>query len=112
VLALDAARREAGDGWEVVTRSGTNRTGIDAVEWAARAEQLGAGEILLTSWDRDGTGSGYDTELLGAVSERVRLPLIASGGAANPAHMVEALRAGCGRGARGIDLPRWCAHGW
>lgn len=94
VLALDAARREAGDGWEVVTRSGTNRTGIDAVEWAARAERLGAGEILLTSWDRDGTGSGYDTELLRAVSERVRLPLIASGGAANPAHLVEALRAG------------------
>lgn len=94
VLAIDAARRESGDGWEVVTRSGTNRTGIDAVEWAARAVSLGAGEILLTSWDRDGTRSGYDVELLDAVCGAVDVPVIASGGADTVAHMVEALDAG------------------
>lgn len=95
VLALDAARREAGmDGWEVVTRSGTQRTGIDAIAWACEAEELGAGEILLTSWDRDGTGAGYDLALIEAISATVRIPIIASGGASSAAHMVEALEAG------------------
>lgn len=94
VLAIDAARRSAEPGWEVVTRSGTTRTGLDAANWAQQAEQLGVGEILLTSWDRDGTGEGYDLPLLRAVSSAVRLPIIASGGASGPAHMLEAFDAG------------------
>lgn len=98
VLAIDAAR-VLGDGtqrrrWEVVTRSGTCRTGIDVLDWAIRATDLGAGEILLTSWDRDGTRSGYDLDLLTAVSAAVRVPVIASGGADTPAHLAAALRAG------------------
>jgi imidazoleglycerol phosphate synthase cyclase subunit len=95
VLALDAARRLGdGAGWEVVVRSGAERTGAEAVAWAARAVELGAGEILLTSWDRDGTRSGYDLELVSAVSRIVSVPVIASGGAAHAAHLVDALRAG------------------
>jgi imidazoleglycerol phosphate synthase cyclase subunit len=93
VLALDAAARPDG-GWEVVVRSGHDRTGKDAVAWAKAAEALGAGEILLTSWDRDGTRSGYDLDLLRAVSTSVHVPVIASGGAATPAHLCEALEAG------------------
>lgn len=92
VLALDAARE--GDGWTVVVRSGTDRTGKDAVEWARRAAELGAGEILLTSWDRDGTGEGYDLSLLRSVRAAVSVPIIASGGAAHPAHLAEGLEAG------------------
>ena len=92
-LALDAAARD-GDGWEVVVTSGRERTGRDAVEWAREAVGRGAGEILLTSWDRDGTRTGYDTALIRAVSDAVSVPMIASGGAATPAHLVEALRAG------------------
>lgn len=94
VLALDAARRLDGDGWEVVVASGRERTGRDAVDWAAEAVQRGAGEILLTSWDRDGTGDGYDSALLSAVSQRVSVPVIASGGAKTPAHLAAALDAG------------------
>lgn len=92
VLALDAARTAGG--WEVVTKSGKERTGLDAVGWAREAAERGAGEILLTSWDRDGTGSGYDLDLIGAVSRAVRVPVIASGGAAGPEHLIEAVRAG------------------
>ena len=98
VIAVDAARREgsADDAptWEVVTRSGTNRTGIDAIEWMRNAQELGAGEVLLTSWDRDGTRGGYDLDLLRAASAAVNRPIIASGGASTPAHMTEALAAG------------------
>lgn len=94
VIAVDAAAREDGEGFEVVTLSGTRRTGIDAVAWAARAEQMGAGEILLTSWDKDGTKSGYDLKLIAAVSDAVRVPIIASGGAATPEHMADAVKAG------------------
>jgi cyclase len=94
VVAVDAARRHEGDGWEVVVRSGKDRTGIDAVQWAEDVVARGCGEILLTSWDRDGTKSGYDLALLTAVSDRVNVPVIASGGAAHPAHLVEALEAG------------------
>jgi len=93
VIAIDAAAGEGGS-WEVVTLSGKNRTGIDAVKWAVEAVNRGAGEILLTSWDRDGTKSGYDLELLRAISSAVNVPIIASGGAANPMHMVEAVNAG------------------
>ncbi len=96
VLALDAAATGAADGprWEVVTHSGANRTGIDAVAWAREAQQRGAGELLLTSWDRDGTHRGYDLELLGAVADAARVPVIASGGAASARHMADAVAAG------------------
>lgn len=94
VIAIDAAARADGSGWEVVTRSGTHRTGIDAIAWAREAVARGAGEILLTSWDRDGTRSGYDCDLLRAVSEAVPVPVIASGGADSADHLREALEAG------------------
>ncbi|MCC7388575.1 MAG: imidazole glycerol phosphate synthase subunit HisF [Phycisphaerales bacterium] len=96
VLAVDAARQGQGQGqgWEVITRSGANRTGIDAVAWIRRAVGLGAGEILLTSWDRDGTREGYDLALLGAASAAVAAPVIASGGADHAGHMIDAMRAG------------------
>ena len=92
VIAIDAARKD--DSWEVVVRSGTERTGLDAVEWASQATGLGAGEILLTCWDRDGTRSGYELELHRILSETVSVPVIASGGADGPQHMLEAFEAG------------------
>jgi imidazole glycerol-phosphate synthase subunit HisF len=103
VLALDAATRistvvipnsPVSSTWEVVVRSGRDRTGDDAVAWARRAADLGAGEVLLTSWDRDGTRQGYDLALITAVSEAVRVPVIASGGADSPEHMIQAFEAG------------------
>ncbi len=94
VVAIDAAGRAGGGGWEVVTLSGGHRTGIDAIGWAREAVERGAGEILLTSWDRDGTRSGYDTALLAEVSRAVRAPVVASGGAAAPEHLIAALEAG------------------
>ncbi len=93
VAALDA-RRVAGGKWEAVIHSGQDRTGQDAVEWAKEAVNRGAGEILLTSWDRDGTRSGYDLELISAVAAAVKVPIIASGGAASPQHFVEAANSG------------------
>ena len=92
VLAVDAAA--AGLGWEVVVESGRRRTGMDVVEWCEKATAMGAGEILLTSWDRDGTGEGYDLDLVGAVSSAVTVPVIASGGADTARHLIEALQAG------------------
>jgi cyclase len=97
IVAVDARRRDAGDpskGWEVYTHGGRRRVGFDAVEWITRAEKLGAGEILLTSMDRDGTKDGYDIELTRTVSDSVRIPVIASGGAGRPEHFHEALTAG------------------
>ncbi|MCB9666764.1 MAG: imidazole glycerol phosphate synthase subunit HisF [Myxococcales bacterium] len=95
VIAIDAALCEGNEAdWEVVVRSGKERTGLDAVAWAERAEAMGVGEILLTSWDRDGTRSGYDQDLIRAISMAVHIPVIASGGAAHAEHMVEALQAG------------------
>lgn len=94
VVAVDAARRADGPGWEVVVHSGKERTGQDAIAWCREVVARGAGEILLTSWDRDGTKSGYDLALLEAASSAVNVPIIASGGAAHPAHLAEALRAG------------------
>ena len=92
VVAIDAAK--SAEGWEVVVRSGKQRTGLDAVRWAARVCEIGAGEILLTSWDRDGTHAGYDLELLERVSRAVTLPVIASGGAASAEHLHQALSRG------------------
>jgi cyclase len=95
VVAVDARRTETAEsGWEVYTHGGRNATGIDAVEWCARAQSLGAGEILLTSMDRDGTRDGYDLPLLNAVAARVRIPVIASGGAGALEHLDAALSSG------------------
>ena len=97
VIAIDARRRVAEDqamGWEVYTHGGRKNAGLDAVEWAVRAEQLGAGEILLTSMDRDGTRDGYDVDLTRAVSSAVRIPVIASGGAGRLEDFHEALDQG------------------
>jgi cyclase len=94
VVAIDARRRTADGGWEVYTHGGRRNIGLDALEWAMRAQRLGAGEILLTSMDRDGTRSGYDIELTRAVSRAVRIPVIASGGAGTTEHFYEALTEG------------------
>jgi cyclase len=91
VVAIDARRRTSGDGWEVVVRGGRDATTHDAVAWAERAVELGAGELLVTSIDRDGTRSGFDTELLRAIADRVGVPVIASGGAAGPDDFVRAV---------------------
>lgn len=92
VVAIDAKRK--GDSWEVYIHGGRTPTGIDAVEWAMKVEELGAGEILLTSMDRDGTKDGYDIELTRTISETLSIPVIASGGAGNPQHLYEGLVAG------------------
>ena len=95
VVAIDARRRPGDEvSWDVVVKGGREVTGIEAVAWAQRAVQLGAGELLVTSMDRDGTRSGYDTELLRAITSRVAVPVIASGGAAGPADCVAAVRDG------------------
>jgi cyclase len=94
VLAIDARKRVGGEGWDVFSHGGRRATGRDAVEWAAYGEQLGAGEILLTSMDFDGTHAGYDIPLTRAVSGAVRLPVIASGGAGSVQHMHDALTTG------------------
>jgi imidazole glycerol-phosphate synthase subunit HisF len=97
VVSIDARGRAANDasqGWEVYTHGGRSPTGLDAMEWAVRAEKLGAGEILLTSMDRDGTRDGYDIQLTRAISDSVRIPVIASGGAGKLEHFYEALTDG------------------
>ncbi len=93
VLAIDAKRNARGS-WNVFTKGGREDEGIDAVEWAARGEQLGAGEILLTSMDTDGVQDGFDCELTRAVSRATRIPVIASGGAGKPEHFVRVLTEG------------------
>jgi cyclase len=100
VLAVDAVRRPAGSGsgcgpvWDVRVHSGMRETGLDALEWCRRAEILGAGEILLTSIDRDGTGIGYDVDLLSRVTATCGISVIASGGAANPGQFLAGVEAG------------------
>jgi len=93
VVAIDARRNDAG-GWTVYTHGGRRATDLDAVAWAVRAVELGAGELLVTSMDRDGTEAGYDVELLGHIGSRVDVPLIASGGAGTLDHFAEALAPG------------------
>ena len=94
VLAIDAKRREDGSGGNVYRNGGRIDMGIDAVEWAVKADRLGAGEILLTSMDCDGTKAGYDLELTRTIAENVSVPVIASGGAGNMEHFYEALTEG------------------
>ncbi|MEU5833583.1 imidazole glycerol phosphate synthase subunit HisF [Streptomyces diacarni] len=94
VLSVDARRRAEGTGFEVTTHGGRRGTGVDAVEWAHRAAELGAGEILLNSMDADGTKDGYDTEMIAAVREHVTVPVIASGGAGRLDHFPPAIGAG------------------
>lgn len=94
VVAIDARKRENGEGWTVYKNGGRIDVGLDAVEWAAKAEKLGAGEILLTSMDCDGTKAGYDLELTRAIADEVKIPVIASGGAGNMEHFYDALTEG------------------
>ena len=94
VVAIDARRREDGSGWNVYKNGGRIDTGLDVLEWATRAEQMGAGEILLTSMDSDGTKAGYDLALTRAVAFRVSIPVIASGGAGAKEHFYDALTKG------------------
>ena len=92
VLAIDAKRRDGG--WEVFVAGGRTPTGIDALRWAREGAERGAGEIMLTSMDRDGTKDGYDTELVRVIADAVEIPVIASGGAGEPRHLVEGFGAG------------------
>lgn len=106
VVAVDAKRRdEPGRPWyEVMTHAGTQPTGRDAVEWAVEAERMGAGEILLTSVDRDGTADGYELTLTRLVAQAVRIPVVASGGAGRPEHLADVLTAGCADAALAASI--------
>lgn len=106
VVAIDAKRRSDGSGWNIYKNGGRVDMGIDAVEWAVRAGELGAGEILLTSMDCDGTKNGYDVELTRVVSDNVSIPVIASGGAGKLEHFCEAFveESGCGIGGFTFSL--------
>ena len=103
VLAIDA-RRQGADRWHVYTRGGRDDEGLDAVAWAARGEQLGAGEILLTSMDTDGVQDGFDCPLTQAVSRATHIPVIASGGAGKPEHFVRVLTDGCADAALAASI--------
>ena len=97
VCAIDARRRDRQDpskGWDVYVRSGRDNTGLDALEWAKKVESLGAGEILLTSMDADGTKAGFDLELTRTISDAVSIPVIASGGVGNLKHLAEGVTRG------------------
>lgn len=104
VVAIDAKRREDGKGYNIFKNGGRVDMGIDAVEWGIKACELGAGEILLTSMDRDGTKAGYDIELTRTISENVNIPVIASGGAGSKEHFYEALTDGCADAALAASL--------
>jgi imidazole glycerol-phosphate synthase subunit HisF len=93
VVAIDAKR--SGSHWEVFTHGGRNATGLDAIEWAKKMESLGAGELLLTSMDQDGTKRGFDLELTRLISDAVDVPIIASGGVGNLQHLVDGVKVGC-----------------
>ena len=94
VVAIDARRRVASEGWDVYTHGGRNATGLDAVEWASRSAQLGAGELLVTSMDRDGTKLGYDLALLRTITGAVGVPVVASGGVGTLEHLRQGLDEG------------------
>lgn len=104
VVAIDAKRRADGSGWNIYKNGGRVDMGMDAVEWARTAEKMGAGEILLTSMDGDGTKAGYDIELTRAISQTVGIPVIASGGAGTLEHFYEALTEGGAEAALAASL--------
>lgn len=104
VVAIDARRREDGSGWNVYKNGGRIDTGLDAIEWAIKADRMGAGEILLTSMDCDGTKAGYDIELTRLISQNVSIPVIASGGAGTKEHFYDALTEGCADAALAASL--------
>ena len=104
VVAIDARRREDGSGWNVYKNGGRIDTGLDAIEWAMNADKMGAGEILLTSMDCDGTKAGYDIELTRLISQNVSIPVIASGGAGTKDHFYDALTEGCADAALAASL--------
>lgn len=104
VVAIDARRREDGSGWNVYKNGGRIDTGLDAIEWAMKADKMGAGEILLTSMDCDGTKAGYDIELTRLISQNVSIPVIASGGAGTKNHFYDALTDGCADAALAASL--------
>ena len=104
VVAMDARRRKNGSGWTIYRSGGRIDTGIDAVEWAIRAQKLGAGEILLTSMDCDGTKAGYDLELTRTIADNLSIPVIASGGAGILEHFYDALTAGGAEAALAASL--------
>ena len=104
VVAIDARRREDGSGWNVYKNGGRIDTGLDAIEWAMKADKMGAGEILLTSMDCDGTKAGYDIELTRLISQNVSIPVIASGGAGTKDHFYDALTEGCADAALAASL--------
>lgn len=104
VVAIDARRREDGSGWNVYKNGGRIDTGLDAIEWAMKAHEMGAGEILLTSMDCDGTKAGYDIELTRLISQNVSIPVIASGGAGTKDHFYDALTEGCADAALAASL--------
>ncbi|OHB27967.1 MAG: imidazole glycerol phosphate synthase subunit HisF [Desulfuromonadaceae bacterium GWC2_58_13] len=112
VVAIDARQMAGSDPrrWEVYTHGGRNATGIDAVEWAARMESFGAGEILLTSMDKDGTKDGYDIPLTRAISDRVKIPVIASGGVGNLEHIREGLVEGGASAALAASIFHFRQH--
>ncbi len=112
VVAIDARRRSSGDtaAWEVLTYGGTRPTGLDAVEWAGRVASLGAGEILLTSMDADGTRAGFDCELTATVSRKVQIPVIASGGAGGPEHFAEVFLEGRADAALAASVFHFAEH--
>ena len=104
VVAIDARRRADGSGWNVYKNGGRIDTGLDAVEWAMKADRMGAGEILLTSMDKDGTKSGFDLEMLNRVAEVVDVPIIASGGAGNIVDIVEVFEKTTAAGALAASI--------
>jgi len=104
VVAIDAKRRKDNSGWNIYKNGGRLDTGIDAVEWAIKVNKLGAGEILLTSMDCDGTKEGYDIELTSAIAKAVSIPVIASGGAGNMEHFYDALTSGMADAALAASL--------
>lgn len=104
VVAIDARRRCDGSGWNVYKNGGRIDTGLDAIEWAMKADKMGAGEILLTSMDYDGTKAGYDIELTRLISQNVSIPVIASGGAGTKEHFYDALTDGCADAALAASL--------
>jgi imidazole glycerol-phosphate synthase subunit HisF len=96
VLSVDVRRREAASGWEVYLNGGRMNTGMDALSWLVEGERRGAGEFVLNSMDADGTGGGYDVDLISTVAEKTGVPIVASGGAGGPEHMISAVNAGAG----------------